>query len=137
MANVLEVALAYLRAGLGVLPVRPDGSKAPALPRGHPWLRRRATEADLRRWFAPGRNGIGIACGAVSGNLETLDFETVDACLDWRRLVEARCPGLAGRLCRVLTPGHLGPRGVHARYRCPAVTIPGSLALAFGPDPSE
>ena len=81
MANVLEAALAYLRAGLGVLPVRPDGSKAPALPRGHPWLRRRATEADLRRWFAPGRNGIGIACGAVSGNLETLDFETVDACL--------------------------------------------------------
>jgi putative DNA primase/helicase len=133
MGSVLETALAYHAAGLGVLPVRPDGSKAPALGAGHPYLRRRPTEEDLRRWFASGRNGIGIACGRVSGNLETLDFETVDAYRAWRALVEARVPGLTGRLCWVRTPGHLEGPGLHGRYRCPGVVLPGPVALAFGP----
>jgi hypothetical protein len=41
MLSVLETVLAYHAAGLGLLPVRPDGSKAPALRRGHPYPRRR------------------------------------------------------------------------------------------------
>jgi putative DNA primase/helicase len=132
--TVLELALAYHAAGLGVLPVRPDGSKAPALSRGHRYLRRRPTEGDLRRWFAAGRNGIAVACGRVSGNLETLDFETVAVCRRWCRLVEARAPSLVGRLCWVRTPGHLGQPGMHARYRCPGITIPGPTALAAEPE---
>jgi putative DNA primase/helicase len=132
--TVLQVALAYHAAGLGVIPIRPDGSKAPALSRGHPYLQRRPTPADLRRWFAAGRNGIAIACGAVSGNLETLDFETAAICRTWCRLVEAWAPGLVTRLCWVRTPGHLGQRGMHARYRCRAVVIPASTALASEPE---
>ncbi len=132
MLNVLETALAYHQAGLGILPVRPDGTKAPALGRGHPYLRRRPDPEDLYRWFARGRNGIGIVCGQVSGNLETLDFETLAIYQAWRERVESQIPGLAGRLCWVRTPGHLGVPGMHARYRCPGVTIPGSMALACG-----
>jgi hypothetical protein len=76
--SVLETALAYHAAGLAVLPIRPDGSKAPALRAGHPYLRQRAGVSELRRWFGRGGGkGIGIVCGAVSGNLETVDFETV------------------------------------------------------------
>src|SRR4051812_14365496 len=108
MSSVLEIARAYRAAGLGVLPVRPDGSKAPALVRGHPYLRERPGDAELRRWFAAGRCGIGVPCGAVSGGLETLDFETLAAFLGWSRRVEACRPGLVDRLCLVLTPGHVG-----------------------------
>jgi putative DNA primase/helicase len=137
MTKVFESALAYHRAGLGVIPIRPDGSKAPALPRGHPYLYRRPTEADLARWFAAGRHGIGVVCGAVSGGLETLDFETVTAYRRWREVVEGAAPGLAARLCWALTPGHLGQRGVHGRYRCPGVAIPGPTPLAYGPQGEE
>src|SRR5690348_8623877 len=131
MVTVLQIALEYHAAGLGVIPIRPDGSKAPALPCGHPHLYQRPTEAQLRRWFSAGRNGIGITCGAVSGCLETLDFETLAAYRDWRKQVEDRHAGLADRLCWVMTPGHLGSRGMHGRYRCPDVSIPGSMALAY------
>jgi putative DNA primase/helicase len=137
MLSVLETALAYHAAGLGLLPVRPNGSKAPALWRGHPYLRRRPREEDLYRWFARGRNGIGIACGLVSGNLETLDVETLATYQAWRERVETQAPGLAGRLCWVRTPGHLGGPGMHGRYCCRTITIPGSRALAFGADPIE
>lgn len=137
MTKVLQTALAYHAAGLGVIPIRSDGSKAPALPRRHPYLYQHPTEADLHRWFGTSRHGIAIACGAVSGQLETLDFETLAIFRSWRERVEAQCAGLADRLCWVLTPGHLGSRGMHGRYRCPDVVIPGSMALASEPCEEE
>src|SRR3954462_6443888 len=118
MSTVLEMALAYLDAGMGVLPIRSDGSKAPALARGHPYLRQQPTKGDLKRWFASGRNGIGIPCGRVSGNLETLDFETLEIYRRWCQHVEVKATGLADRLCWVRTPGHLGQPGMRGRYRC-------------------
>jgi putative DNA primase/helicase len=133
MTKVLQIALAYHPAGLGVIPVRPDGSKAPALPRGHPYLYQRPTEADVHRWFSTSRNGIAIACGAVSGQLETLDFETLLIYRRWRERIEAQIAGLADRLCWVLTPGHLESRGMHGRYRCLDVSILGSMILASEP----
>jgi putative DNA primase/helicase len=136
-ASVLEAALAYHRAGLAVVPIRPDGSKAPALPAGHPYLRERPTEGELLRWFSPRRNGIGVVCGRVSGQLETVDFETEEVFRSWRELVEGRAPGLVDRLSLVRTPGHLGQPGMHARYRCPGAAIPGSTALAREPSREE
>jgi putative DNA primase/helicase len=130
MSRVLDAAIAYQLAGLALVPIRPDGSKAPALPAGHPYLRQRASEAELRRWFASGRNGIATVCGQVSGHLETIDFETIDVYRRWRALVQEKAPGLVAQLSWVLTPGHLGQAGLHARYRCPEVAIPGSRILA-------
>lgn len=118
--TTLEIALTYLRAGLGVLPVMANGSKAPALPKGHHYLRQRPTEADVRRWYARPGPGIGISNGPVSGHLETLDFETETIWRLWCELVQAQLPGLVERICWVKTPGHLGERGMHGRYRCTA-----------------
>jgi putative DNA primase/helicase len=137
MTRVLQTALAYHDAGLGVIPIRPNGSKAPALHRGHPYLYQRPTAADLHRWFSTSGNGIAIACGAVSGQLETLDFETLDIYQSWRERVEAQVAGLPARLCWVLTPGHRGSRGMHGRYRCPDVAISRSMVLASGPCEDE
>src|SRR5262249_20820053 len=101
--GVLDTAFAYRRVGLSVIPIRPDGSKAPSLPAWRGSHHRPPTTDELRRWFDDGRNGIPVLCGAVSGSLELLDF---DARADqlfpaWSELVEAEAPGLIPRLCVV------------------------------------
>src|SRR5262245_32624026 len=107
----LQAALAYVRAGLSVLPVMHGGRKRPdytLLPRR--WNDRDAryepewetfqsrlpTEEEVRDWF--GRDnppGVAIIGGAVSGSLECIDFDRRSAELYplWCDLVEAERPG--------------------------------------------
>jgi hypothetical protein len=75
-------AAAYeaLEGGLSVVPPREDGSKAP----DGEWKRfqqTRPTSADLDRWYGkgetPNRTGLGIVCGAVSGNQVSLDVPLI------------------------------------------------------------
>jgi hypothetical protein len=109
----LDAALAYLRAGLSVIPIRPDGSKRPEC-EWKPYQQRRAEADQLERWFGEGRSGPAIVGGTVSGGLEVLDVEDAETFLAWHQLAEAECPGLVGRLPRVCTPGG----GAHVYYRC-------------------
>lgn len=84
--DVLGVARHYVAAGLSVIPVRADGSKAPALGKGEveQYRERFPLDQELQRWFAPGRPvGVAVVCGVVSGNLAVLDFETPDAWAGW------------------------------------------------------
>jgi hypothetical protein len=127
----LDAALAYLRAGLSVIPIRPDGSKLSALSAWKPFERERASEDTARRWWANGKTGIAIIGGAVSGNLECIDFDRGELFAPWCELVEAQAPGLVARLCVVQTPRE--PSGYHVRYRCPEVTIPSNTRLAGEP----
>src|SRR5690348_16245180 len=70
----LRYALTYRKAGLGVNPIRTDGSKAPLLPTWDEFKGRRPTRAELREWFDRKRApGIAIVCGRVSGGLFVLD----------------------------------------------------------------
>lgn len=125
--TALDAALAYWHAGLSVLPVRADGSKAPALAAGHPLLKRerRAAEAELRQWFANG-HGVAVHGGAISGGAECLDFDDPAAFGPWWDLAGAACPGLARRLCVIQTPAG----GFHVWYRCPG-QIRGNTKLAM------
>lgn len=132
MSDVLEIARGYLAAGLGVIPIRQGGSKAPALPRGHPYLYQLPSDADLVRWFESDQHGIGIPGGKVSGGLECLDFETESSWADWLTILAQLAPGLVDRLSWAKTPGHLDGPGVHGRYRCHA-SIPASTVLAWRP----
>jgi hypothetical protein len=142
----LTKALAYLDAGLSVVPVACDGTKRPdttRLPRVpgddglyHPsWDPLKAEPAareEVARWFAGGRPpGIGVIGGAVSGALETIDFDAraEEVFPAWRELVEAEAPGLIERLSVAHTP----KPGYHARYRCPDIDIPGNQKLAVDP----
>ena len=127
---VLAIARSYVAAGLSVLPIRADGTKAPEwglLPREFdpaegrerpvwkPYQSRLPTEAELHAWFASGRYGIAVVCGAVSGNLEVLDFESVELFERWQdNLLRCRSP-LLGRLPVVATPRP----GRHVYYRLP------------------
>jgi hypothetical protein len=143
----LAALLAYLRAGLSVIPIRPDGSKRPlaeALPRvwdadqgkyvssWTPFQERLANEDEVRGWvrLVPGL-GLAVLGGKVSGGLECLDFDQDADTLfpAWCDLVRAEAPGLLVRLTVTRTP----KPGYHVRYRCPEATIPGNTKLARDP----
>jgi hypothetical protein len=81
-------------AGLSVIPPAQDGTKRPYVPgsKGGAWKMyqsQRPPLALLTQWYDPrnGLTGIGLACGAVSGNLEVLDFDTLAA---WETLPPTR-----------------------------------------------
>ena len=77
MASV-EVALTAGRAyeaGISVVPVKEDGSKAPAVPRWKQYQTTRPTEAETEAWFAQDRYGLGFLTGEASGNLEMFELE--------------------------------------------------------------
>jgi hypothetical protein len=63
-------------AGLCVLPVRSDGTKAPDVRSWIQYKVERSNPEDHDRWFNDGRRtGIGVVTGAVSGNVELIEFE--------------------------------------------------------------
>lgn len=81
---LLEVARRYVAAGLSVIPIRADGSKAPAVAKWAEYAERFPDDHELSHWFAPERAvGIGVVCGKVSGNLAVLDFESHDIWTRW------------------------------------------------------
>src|SRR5262245_20119390 len=126
---VLDIALLYLRAGLSVLPVRRDGTKAPACGSWKQFQEQPVDEAQARQWWGKGSPpGIAVLCGAASGGLEVIDFDReADALFPrWRALVEGAAPGLVERLTVVRTPGG----GYHAWYRCGDMAPEGNTKLA-------
>jgi Bifunctional DNA primase/polymerase, N-terminal/Domain of unknown function (DUF927) len=124
---ILDVALALLRAGLSVIPIRADGSKAPVV-QWEPYKFERASEDQAKAWWSDGQYGIAVVCGAVSGNAECIDIDRGALVTPWSDLVESQAPGLTARLCGIRTPRD--GSGCHVWYRCPSVTIPGSDKLA-------
>jgi hypothetical protein len=74
---VYNAAVAARAAGLCVVPPAEDGSKRP-LPnsRGYwdPFKRERPAPELFAEWY-PGRTGLGVINGAVSGNAEFWDFD--------------------------------------------------------------
>lgn len=72
--DTLTAAHAWNAAGASVVPAAANGTKAPA----GAWKRaqtERATTEQLHAWFADGHPGLGIILGAVSDDLEMLEFE--------------------------------------------------------------
>ncbi len=145
-ASVFATARSYIDAGLGVIPIKRDGTKEPEsslLPRvdkgdgkgptpswDH-FKERLATSEEIKTWFdRPKPPGIAIINGKVSVNLETMDFdrEAERTFPEWCRLVDSESPGLIDRLSTSTTP----KPGFHVRYRCSS-PIPGSHKLAMKP----
>jgi hypothetical protein len=75
MVDTLASAKAYAHAGLSVIPVRTDGTKAPALTTWKRYQEEAANDDQLDRWFAGTTNGVAIVWGNVSGNGEVIDFD--------------------------------------------------------------
>ncbi len=135
-----QVALAALKAGLSVLPIRPDGSKQPALPGWKRYQQEMPTGAMVEEWFRHSQRGLALITGYISGGLIALDFDdlaTFDAWLkrirgeqDLHALYEFIASGYEER-----TPKN----GRHLLFRCPAAFSgsqrPGNQRLALRPAP--
>ena len=128
-ADTLSAALAYHAAGLSVIPVKCDGSKAPACPAWEPYQSEPPDREQVERWFRGDHpRGIGVVGGAVSGALAVIDFEFADFWDEFRSLLEAARPGFLAHLPLVKTPGkdEGGGRHLYLRARRPVAT--GKLA---------
>jgi hypothetical protein len=123
MHDVRNEARRLVTAGLSVIPIRPDSTKRPALDAWRPYQQARPDAATLASWFHHGE-GLAVIGGAVSGQLEILDFDAPELFTPWCALVEEHCPGLVARLPLVQTPSD----GRHVYYRCKIIT--GNLRLA-------
>jgi P4 family phage/plasmid primase-like protien len=111
-----EIMLELAASGISGLPIKSDGSKAPAIDAWTGLQERIPTEAEIARLFSNGY-GIGLIGGRVSGGLEIIDFDKVaefpHVFAGFCAELAAREPGLLERLTKVKTP-----RGWHLYYRC-------------------
>lgn len=129
--TTIEAARAYRSAGLSIIPVRPDGSKAPAVNQWAPFRDRLATDAEIDEWFgkADFTPGIAILCGKASGNLLVFDFESREAYDVWL-VTAAQMAGQYGIDLRSMPISETPNGGVHLYYRS-AESVCGNKKLAM------
>ncbi|MGQ4514249.1 bifunctional DNA primase/polymerase [Streptomyces sp. DW26H14] len=130
--NLRDAASELHAAGLCVLPIKADGTKKPAVS-WMPYKVNRSTPADHDKWFSGSRSaGIAVVYGAVSGNVEMIEFE-------------GRAIGLLDEVTDVMEASGLGEPwaailngwvtespsgGRHYRVRIDGGNVPGNRKLA-------
>lgn len=100
MSLVVEQARSAFSAGLMPLPVKPDGSKRPAVAEWGRFKTHRATNDEMRAWRWEQQLGFGVIAGPVSGHTESWDFDNLET---FEAFCEAgRAIGLGDLLDRLL-----------------------------------
>ena len=126
--SLTDKAKEYLGCELSVIPTKED--KLPALPSWKPFQSQRMNKDQVGGFFTGANiNGLGIICGAVSGNLEVIDVDTKHDTTgslwdELRTLIEDNLPEVYKSL--VIAQTRSG--GYHIYYRCKE--IKGNLKLA-------
>lgn len=125
-------ASTFATHGLSVIPIGSLEAKSPGLESWKPYTVTAASKDEATHWFIangrPAATGLGLVCGAVSGGLTVIDFDTTatgDTLYDaWCALVSELTPGLLDTLPVVLTPSG----GFHVYFRC--AVVEGNTKLA-------
>jgi len=125
MATIpVTTAMAYLAAGLSCLPAT-KSRKHPAIGSWKNWQTRLPTEVEVRAWFSNPHDAICVVSGAVSGNLECLDFDNGGELFGaWMEKIDT---SLLAQLVIEQTPSG----GYHVCYRCED-PVEGNLKIARG-----
>jgi putative DNA primase/helicase len=135
--SLRKLAQKWVKAGVSVVPIKADGTKGPAVREWKIWQERLPTESEIKGYFKPGL-GIGVIGGAVSGNLEMLDFDIPEApnkyaghCFfdEWIDQLPFELVEIVQTMPTVRTPGG----GIHLYYRCDG--LEGNRKLAAVPNP--
>lgn len=136
--TILDTAFDLLAHGYSVIPVRNDGTKAPALNTWKKYTSERPTDPDVRRWFTNTDYDLGVVQGAVSGHAELTEIEGRAAhhLPDLKALADDT--GLGDLWTKVTTGwAEMSPSGgFHFHYRIDG-TVPGNLKLARRPATPE
>src|SRR5690606_5175253 len=143
--SLRKTAKRWAAAGLSIVPIRSDGSKAPAID----WTElqhRILTEEEIDEYFKPGL-GIAVISGEISGNLEFLDFDipkdengnriatdafgNASVCIfeAWLDCLDAELFEIVEKMPTVRTPGG----GIHLYYRCDQLDGNQKLAMQKNP----
>jgi len=123
-ASTTEIAVDCLRANLSVVPIR-TGTKLPDVP-WKPLQSKRMTKNEANQVFVNGCN-IALVGGAVSGNLEALDFDKSELFQPFLDTLESINADLRVKL-RVHQSTPSG--GFHILYRC-TCAVGGNMKLAM------
>lgn len=110
--DIISAALHYLRSGFSVLPV---GENKRPLGLWKHYQSERMTEEEAPQRFRDGAR-LAVICGAVSGNLEVMDFDDPAVFQPFLDLLSLRAPGLIKKIRQHKTPSG----GYHIIYRCDA-----------------
>ena len=135
----------YLTQNFSVIPLRLDGSKAPAIT-WKPYQEQRATDAELDQWFSHSESGIGVVAGKISSNLLVIDFD-YDAEKVFSQFwsdIQLECPDITDKFVIVQTPrpgiqvwlrqdSPVGPNQILA-YTEPRLTVGNSPEATDGAD---
>ena len=134
--DILDATASAWKAGVSVVPVKSDGSKRPDLASWTDYQALQCNRDELQRWFGrrespAGRVAVGWVTGKVSGNLECIDFDTVEALSDFR---ERAADFGAGELVELVLAGYSErtPHGAHMFWRCDEIS--GNQKLATQAD---
>ncbi len=120
-----QTARGYLEKGLSVLPANVQ-LKFPALSHWKTYQDRLPTRTEVHAWFSNPHSGLCVVTGAVSGNLEMIDFDfEAELFDDWQSKILEAAPDLLPRLVVETTQSG----GRHVIYRC-REPISGNLKLA-------
>jgi len=117
------------------VPPRNDGSKRPLPGEWKTYQTRHPTGSELNDWYGKNKaTGVGYVCGAVSDNLEAMDFDVREIYARYR--VAAGKAGLLEVLARI-EDGYLehSPNGAHLLYQCSEIGR--SMKLATRPKSAE
>lgn len=115
--TICDIAKNYIHAGLSIMPIRPDASKAPAIPDWKHLMAVRMEDEEIRGSFRE-NSGIAAIGGKVSGNLEVLDFDDAETFTAWAALIDSDLGhDFFARLLIVKTPRP----GFHIYTRCDVI----------------
>ncbi len=129
--TILDTALELHAAGYSVIPIRPDGTKAPAIA-WKQYTQQRPTLEQLHTWFTDNQHDIAVIQGHISRNAELTELEgrAAAALPELRDL--AHNSGI-GELWDRITLGwtETSPSGgYHFHYRITGDSVPGNQKIA-------
>ena len=138
-SDILLRALELANEGISVVPVATDGSKRPGVSTWKEYQERRPRTDELMTWFSNAQ-GVGVICGAISGNLEMIELE--GRAVAEKLHIELKDLAIASGLGDVwqrLNDGYVEMTpsgGLHWLYRIDGV-VPGNTKLARRPGQSD
>lgn len=142
LSTIAEAALTWYDAGCSIIPIRADGTKKPLAE----WKKQqseRLSRAFIENLYTrQPQLGVGIVCGAVSGNLEMLELEgraTSSADID-KIVSECEKRGINYLFTSLMYDGYAEwtpSGGLHFLYRISGHEVPGNTKIARRPATPE
>lgn len=137
--DLIPIVKQIVKSGVSCIPIELPSKKPYKSLKWTPYMKQRPTMEECEKFWANGA-GLALVCGAVSGNLEILDFDVpgksaegytpVSSPPAWKPFLEIlKEHGHDDLLKKCLihrTPS--GGRGIF--YRCPGPPLPGNTKLA-------